>query len=247
MEILSLPSFKIAANLKGDPKASKVAILMPGRLDTKDYVNFVSHAERLAELGFFVAAIDPPCTWDSPGDINEYTTTSYLKVIDELIEYFGKRPTLLLGHSRGGATAMLASKNPATAALVVVNSSYGAPTPPEPEKLENGLLSEQRDLPPGDVRSAEPRQFYLPMVYFEDGVKHNPREALEKFNGPKLIVHGTGDPFVALDKVKEIYAGLREPKMFLEIESEHDYRLFPKAIRAVNDALGEFVGEYLQS
>jgi len=88
---------------------------MPGRLDTKDYANFVSHLDFLANHGFYTVAIDPPYSWDSPGELKDYTTSNYLKAVNELIDYFGNRPTLLLGHSRGGATAILASTNPAVA------------------------------------------------------------------------------------------------------------------------------------
>lgn len=47
MHIVSTKNFKIAVNAKGDPDAKKVAILLPGRLDTKDYANFVSHLDYL--------------------------------------------------------------------------------------------------------------------------------------------------------------------------------------------------------
>lgn len=241
MEILKTKSFELAANISGDRNAPKLAILMPGRLDTKDYANFTSHADFLSKRGYLVVAVDPPGTWDSPGGLNNYTTSTYVKAINELIDYFGNRPTLLLGHSRGGATAMLASTNPAVKELVVVNAAYGNPTPPKPEEVENGKLVELRDLPPGNVRTEKKVRFDLPMVYFEDGAKHNPKEALRKFKGQKLLIHATRDEFTELSKIKEIYDSLTEPKMFLTIDCTHDYRLFPEVIEQVNQKLGELI------
>lgn len=243
MNMIKTENFELASNQYGDPDAEKLAILMPGRLDTKDYANFVSHGELLAELGYFAVAIDPPGTWESPGGLAIYSTSSYLQAVNELIDYFGNRPTLLLGHSRGGATAMLASGNPAVERLVVVNSAFGSPTPPPPGEMQDGILVESRDLPPGDSRTEEQILFDLPMYYFEDGKKHNPEQALQAFEGPKLVVHASRDEFVSMDRLHKIFDSLKEPKTLLELDSTHDYRLFPDAITAVNEALKSFIAD----
>jgi pimeloyl-ACP methyl ester carboxylesterase len=243
MKIIKTKSFETAVNIIGDENSSKIAILMPGRLDSKDYANFISHAEYLSKYGFLVVSVDPPGTWDSPGSLDNYSTSTYIKDINEIIDKFGNKPTLLLGHSRGGATAMLVSSNPAVSWLVLVNSTYGQPTPPKPEEIKNGLLTEYRDLPPGKVRTDEKKRFDLPMTYFEDATKHDPLSALQNFKGPKLVVHTTRDEFTRLEKVKSIYDGLQEPKTFLQIDCTHDYRLFPEAIISVNEALGQFLSK----
>jgi pimeloyl-ACP methyl ester carboxylesterase len=214
---------------------------MPGRLDTKDYANFVSHLHFLAGQGFYAVAIDPPGTWDSPGDLENYTTTTYLESINELIDLLGNRPTVLVGHSRGGATAMLASRNPAVVGLVVINAAYGSPHAPKPEKIVAGKYKERRDIPPGETRTEEQKYFDLPLAYFEDGAKHDPLGALMNFNGSKLLVHTKRDEFVDMERVSEIYERLSEPKMFLEIDSTHDYRLFPESIQSVEAALFDFL------
>lgn len=241
MQIIKTKNFEIAVNLSGDKNSPRLAILMPGRLDTKDYANFTSHAEFLSKLDFLVVAVDPPSTWESPGNIDDYTTTNYVKAVNEVIEYFNSRPTLLLGHSRGGATAMLASSNPAIKWLVVVNSSFGPPSPPKQSELKAGKLLELRDLPPGSSRTEEKVSFELPMIYFEDGAKHDPIKALKSFKGSKLIAHTANDEFVTIEKVKTIYDGLSGPKTFIEIDGTHDYRLFPESIEAVNRALGQLL------
>lgn len=245
MNILETKSYNVAVNAKGDPSATKVAILMPGRLDTKDYANFVSHIEFLSNLGFYAIAIDVPGTWDSPGDVEDYTTSKYLKVTNELIDVLGNRQTLLLGHSRGGATAQLASHNPAVVGLVLINSAYGTPTSPDPKKIVNGALIESRDVPPGNTRTKEQRLFNLPLAYFEDGSKHNIIGSLLDFKGPKLVVHATRDEFEPLENVKSIYESLIEPKMFLEIDCTHDYRLYPEIVKSVETTLGVFIQKYM--
>ena len=52
VNLIKTKSFELAIFSKGDKNSSKLAILIPGRLDTKDYANFVSHADYLADKGF---------------------------------------------------------------------------------------------------------------------------------------------------------------------------------------------------
>lgn len=243
MHIIKTQHFQIAVNALGNVDAPKIAILLPGRLDTKDYANFVSHLKFLAGKGFYTIAIDPPGTWESPGDIKDYCTSTYVQAVHELIEHFDSRPTLLLGHSRGGATAMLASSNPVVSSVVVVNAAYGKPSM-NGEKVENGVVRESRDTPPGDTRTKAQKLFDLPINYFEDGAKHDPKAALVKFKGPKLIVHATRDEFVSMERIRKIYAELSEPKQFLEIDCNHDYRLYPEVIQTVENSLGDFIDKF---
>src|SRR3989338_7497483 len=114
-------SFTLATYQKGDPISSKLALVLPGKLDTKDYAHMRSHVDFLSNLGFLALSFDPPGTWESPGDISLYTTTNYLKAVDELIEYFGNKPTFLMGHSRGASVSMIAaSRNPKIMAYAAV-------------------------------------------------------------------------------------------------------------------------------
>ncbi len=60
MNLIKTKSFELAVNTKGNEHSNKIAILLPGRLDTKDYACFDSHIEYLARKGFFAISFDPP-------------------------------------------------------------------------------------------------------------------------------------------------------------------------------------------
>ena len=102
-KMIKTKNFKLAIYSGGNEDANKIALVLPGRLDTKDYVHMTSHVDFLAERGYYALSFDMPGTWESPGNIAEYTTTNYIKAVNELVDYLGNKPTLLLGHSRGGA------------------------------------------------------------------------------------------------------------------------------------------------
>ncbi len=241
MSLIKTKSFELAILTRGNPDSEKLAILIPGRLDTKDYGNFVSHAEYLADQGFWAVAFDPPGTWESPGGVELCTTTNYLKAITELIEYFGERPTLLLGHSRGGTAAILSSTNPAVTGIVLVMSNYGMPSAPSMQALKDGFQESSRDIPPGASETKERKKFMLPISYWEDAKQYDPVQVLKSCSKPKLLMYATLDEFISPDAVKDIYAEIQEPKMLVAVDSGHDYRYDREAIEKVNEAISRFL------
>lgn len=245
MNIIKIKSFELATFFRGDKNSEKLAILLPGRLDTKDYAHLVSHADYLAGQGFFVIAFDPPGTWESGGGTNLFTTTNYIKAVNELIEYFGNKPTLLLGHSRGAAVAILTCiSNPNVVGIISVMANYFSPTAPGEEALRKGFKISYRDLPPGNSKTKEQKEFTLPLAYWEDGKKHDTVQSLRECTKPKLIIYGTRDKFTSPDEVKKLYETIPEPKMIKEINSVHDYRFQPEVIKEVERQIGIFLTKY---
>lgn len=246
MKIIKTKSFELAVITRGDEKSDKLAIALPGRLDTKDYACFPSHLEFLASKGFYAISFDPPGTWESPGNIELFTTTNYIKAVIELIEYFGNKKTFLMGHSRGGTVTILAgASNPNVIGFAPIMATYGEPTPPDPESIKTGIKVSHRDLPPGTSKTTEQKEFALPVEYFIDGQKYNVKEVLEKCTKPKLLLYGTRDEFTEPEEVMEVFESLPEPKMIHELDTDHDYRYYPEIINEVNKVVGDFLDKYL--
>lgn len=246
MSIIRTQSFELSVLTRGSQDSVQLALILPGRLDTKDYGNFVSHAEYLAEKGFFAVAIDPPGTWGSLGDISLYTTTNYLRAINELIEYFSNRPTLLIGHSRGAAAAILASmSHSAISGIVPIMPNLGTPTAPGEQALRLGYKIEHRDLPPGTSVTIKQKEFRLPIAYWTDGAKYSPAEVFKQCTKPKLLVYGNQDDFTPTDEVLTLFKELPDPKVLVEVSSDHDYRYHEEVIAKVNEEIGKFVDTYI--
>lgn len=240
--MIKTKSFELAVYAKGDLESTKVALIIPGRLDTKDYIHNTTLVDYLAQRGYFALSFDPPGTWESPGGMELYTTTNCLKAVEELIEYFGNKPTLLAGHSRGGTVAMLAGpRNEYVIGIISIFSFYGAPSDPELERIENGALVSYRDLPPGDKKTNEQKRFDLPLAYFKDGAQYDALPRLRDSNIPKLFLYGTEDRMNDPEDVKKVFEESTEPKMLEGIEAEHDYRLSHDAVEAVSHAVGKFL------
>jgi pimeloyl-ACP methyl ester carboxylesterase len=244
MKLLKTRSFELAIYDAGNEASPKLALVLPGRLDTKDYANMQSHVAYLASKGYYAVSFDPPGTWDSPGDISLYTTTNYLRAINELIEHFGNKPTFVLGHSRGGSMALLAgTRNPYITHMVAVMSHHGATTVGLPN-TKGETVKSLRDLPPGTSRTAEKKEFMLPYAYFEDQAQYDSLEDLTTCDKPKLFFYGTDDVLVTPDSVKAMYEAAADPKILHKLQTEHDYRLHEDMIAEVNQTVGQFLAEY---
>ncbi len=246
MDRLKTKTFEIATYKKGDKNAAKVALVLPGKLDTKDYAHLRSHVNYLVGKGYLALSFDPPGTWESPGDINLYTMTNYIKAANELIEYFGNRPTFIMGHSRGSSIATLvAMENPHVTSFVSIFCPLapGAFTGRTDERWkQQGYNTEYRDLPPGG--GPETKRFDLPYSFFEDQQKYDLADGLRICNKPKLFILGNRDESAKPGGVRELYELSAKPKELHELNSDHDYRLHQSLIDEVNQTVGAFLDKY---
>lgn len=245
MNILQTKNFQLAIYQKGNPDSSKLALVLPGRLDTKDYPHMRSHVDYLASRGYLALSFDPPGTWGSPGDISLYTMTNYLRAINELIEYFGNKLTFVFGHSRGGSMAMLAGvRNQYVTHFISCMGKYSyAPKITKLRAVESnwkelGYLVEKRDVPnlPGETKV-----FNLPYHFYEDSTKYNMLEGLRCCNKPKLFIYGSKDTTVDPEGIKKAYEESAAPKELFSLDSDHNYRLHQNLIEEVNTRIGVFL------
>ncbi len=241
MELIDTSHFRLATYSHGNPDSPRMALILPGRLDTKDYIHNTSLVDYLGSQGYLALAFDPPGTWDSPGSIGLYTTTNYLQAVDELITYFGHKPTVLIGHSRGGTIAMLSANHPHVTNIVSIFSYYGAPSSPNKERIIDNKVISRRDLPPGNTPTQEQKQFTLPLNYFADGQQYNALPILQNSPKPKLFFYGTKDTATQASDVQYAFKQSLEPKQIQDIDCEHDYRYYPEAITQINQTISKFL------
>lgn len=152
-------------------KTDKLAILCPGYLDSKDYKHLVGLAEVLKEHGYTVVRFEPTGTWESEGDISDYTTSQYLEDIKNVLEYMLRQASykhiLLGGHSRGGQVSILYAARDSRISIVLgIMPSSGPIKGQRREEWEKaGIGISQRDLP--DDRNKN-KEFRVPFYHILD-------------------------------------------------------------------------------
>lgn len=243
MTLITTRSYELAVSERGDPNAAMHALVLPGRLESKDYTHIQSHVDALAALGFHAIAFDPPGSWESPGSIEAYTVTNYIQAVNELIEYYGNKPTVLVGHSLGGSIAALAAVgNPHVTGYVGMMSLVSGPKVTEDlEWKADGKITFYRDLPSGDHHTSEQKRYDLPYSFFEDALLHSTQSALQTCHKPKLFIIGKRDTQNASSYPPDQYALIAEPKTLIAIDSSHSYRYSPATIDYVNSLIKNFV------
>ncbi|HUD10404.1 MAG TPA: alpha/beta hydrolase [Candidatus Saccharimonadales bacterium] len=244
MNLIQTRSFQLAAYIRGDINSVKLALVLPGRLDTKDYAHMRSAADYLSSKDYYAVSFDPPGTWESPGNIDLYTVTNYHAAINELIEYFGNRSTLLVGHSNGGKLAMLVGTTNPHVKLFVAAMALNGPTTVDLPTATGEVNVSYRDIPPGTSRTSEQQKFELPFSYFEDQQQYDALEDLKKCTKPKLFFYGTKDVLSTPEQVQNMFEATAEPKEIHEVNSEHDYRLHADIMDEVNQTIGKFIEKY---
>jgi len=223
-----------------EPKG--LAILCPGYLDTKDYAHLVSLAETLTGAGYDAVRFDPTGTWESEGEITDYTPTQYLDDIKSIIDAMVARKeypkVILCGHSMGGTiSARYAATDPRVAFTAIVMS--GAVYRSTAKWQATGVRSSTRDLPFG--RSGV-KEFHVPYSYKEDLDRYDSLAAVAKPMIPKLFLAGQKDDTIEPDMVRAFFDAANGPKKFFVLPGlSHDYRRDPRGIAAVNEKILEAV------
>lgn len=213
----------ISVETEGDSK-SKLAILLPGLLDGKNYPHFKHFSKALAKQGFLVVRFDPRGTGESDGGIEDYSRRNFLRDVSDLIDHFGGgyEQIVLIGHSFGGANAILsASQDPR-----VTNVIATAP-PPSMRRIDNaetiakwernGFRESDRINDDGTTR-----HYSLPISFLHDAEKFDVIAAISGVKAATLLIACRNDDTVDPESVKGLGKGLPNATV-RELDVGHDY------------------------
>ncbi len=248
MEFITTKSFEVAIYPHWDKNASRLALVLPGKLDSWQYRNLVSHAELLSQMWFYAMSFDPPGTWNSPWDSDKlYTTSNYLLAVEEIINYFWDRETFVAGKSRWWTLAILAwtrlEQVTWFASIVwwyTLNPELKNNYPNE--KRKNKWYTTKRNSPPG----IWPRdiELSLPYSFLEDEIQYHIEKDLPACTKPKMFIAWLQDTLVTPGFIKQWFELSAWPKRYHEIDFHHDYRESLEMINQVNWYIEEFVWDF---
>jgi uncharacterized protein len=236
---------KLAASIGEVTGSAKLAVLLPGFLDTKDYDGIAGLARDLQQAGYTTIRFDATGTWASEGTPGEYSLTQRLADVDSVIafakEQYGVKKVLLAGHSMGGRVGFLyAARHPEVIGVVAIMSSASAGTALNWPK-DKSYVS-KRDVPskPGEFITLE-----APYSFAVDSLKYDVLSELATVKVPVLFVAGGADTLVSPEKVKAGYEAAGGPKKFVVVPGiGHDYRKDPSEVALVNREVLQFLQEY---
>ena len=175
-------------------------------------------SKSLTSSGFGVLRFDFTGLGESEGD---FADTNFSGNVEDLIaaaEYLGetyKEPSLLIGHSLGGAAAIIAaSQVPSIKAIATIAA------PSNPVHVKNLLRSniEEINLKGKAIVNIGGRDFTIKKQFLEDLKTRTLAQIVKELRKPLLIMHSPQDQIVAIKNAEEIYVAAHHPKSFVSLD-----------------------------
>ena len=204
---------------------------------TKNLAAVRNISKSLTANGFGVLRFDFTGLGESEGD---FANTNFSGNVNDLVEAADflaehyEAPTLLVGHSLGGAAVIFAAEQIASIQGIV---TIGAPSDPVhvTHLLKNGL--EEINTSGKAVVNLSGRDFTIKKQFLTDLETKSLPETVKKLRKPLLIMHSPQDDTVAITNAEAIYKAAHHPKSFVSLDGA-DHLLFDK-----NDSI--YVGEVI--
>lgn len=175
-------------------------------------------AGRLASMGIAVLRFDFTGLGHSEG---EFSNTSFTSNVEDLIaacQYLDARkmaPSMLIGHSLGGAAVLKAAgKISGLKAIVTI----GAPFDPQhvTHNFADAILAIQRDGSAEVTLGGRP--FRISKSFIDDIATNELTPAIANLKAALLVMHAPLDETVSVDNASQIFLAAKHPKSFVTLD-----------------------------
>lgn len=218
----------------------KVALLLPGYLDSPDYLHMKIFEKRLQKLGYFVERLDPCNLWKTK-NIKNYSITNYLKQIQDRINFYKKqnpKEIVLIGHSMGGFVAIIAGNRIKEVTKIISLCPPSDRYYSDKEWPENSFKLSKRDLPDNPKKFIN---FNIPYSFFKNRIKYSARDEVKKINKPLMIFIALDDIVVPPELTEEIVINANNPHVIRQKKMGHNFRRSSEETNVVADEIEKFL------
>jgi uncharacterized OsmC-like protein/alpha/beta superfamily hydrolase len=172
----------------------------------------------LTANGFAVLRFDFTGLGESEGDFEDTNfsgNVSDLVAAASFLEETYKTPTLLVGHSLGGAAALFAAAEIATIKAV---ATIGAPSNPvHVQHLFKSTIAEINTSGKAVVNLSG-RDFTIKKQFLDDLETKSLVTVVKNLRKPVLILHSPQDDTVGIKNAEELYVAAHHPKSFVSLD-----------------------------
>ncbi|KRB40460.1 MAG: bifunctional alpha/beta hydrolase/OsmC family protein [Pseudomonadota bacterium] len=212
---------------------------------SKDLMAARRIAADLAREGVAVLRFDFTGLGSSEG---EFASTNFTSNVADLIaaaDYLRghyQAPSVLIGHSLGGAAVLAVAKDIAEVRAVV---TIGAPFDPS-HVLHNLGSSLQEIEEKGQAQVVLGlKTFTIRRQFVEDVRRRSLREAVASMKKPLLILHSPLDQLVGVDNATRIFLAAKHPKSFVSLDHADHFLSDPKDAAFAAQVIAGWLPRYL--
>ncbi len=212
---------------------------------TKNLKAVVNIARAMSSKRIAVLRFDFTGLGESEGDFSRSTFSSDVSDLVSAARFLEREyaaPSILVGHSLGGA-AVLAAAGEIPSALGI--ATIAAPFAPAHLRELLGESAEQIERKGEATVHLGGNDFTIRKSLLDDLVAHRPEEFLERLQAALLVMHSPADTIVGIDNASRIFEAAKFPKSFFTL-AEADHLLSdPADSRYAGEVIATWASRYL--
>ena len=175
-------------------------------------------AARLTTLGIAVLRFDFTGLGHSDGEFANTSFTSNVQDLERAVGYLEKRgmpPSLMIGHSLGGAAVLKATANLPQIKAV---ATLGAPF--DPGHVTHNFADALPEIAAkGEAEvSLGGRPFRIGQAFVEDVASEALAPSIERLHAALMVLHAPGDAIVGIENASQIFLAAKHPKSFVTLD-----------------------------
>ncbi|WP_034921924.1 bifunctional alpha/beta hydrolase/OsmC family protein [Gillisia sp. CAL575] len=206
----------------------------------KNFLAVKNISRALTAKGFGVLRFDFTGLGESEGD---FADSNFSGNVEDLVCASGyletnyKAPSLLIGHSLGGAAVLFAST---LLDSITAVATIGAPS--HIGHVKNLLKNDVEDINKNGIAEVNigGRNFNIKKQFLDDLENNDLPDIISNLNKSLLILHSPQDSIVGIKNAEEIYVAARHPKSFISLDGA-DHLL---SNRVDSNYAGEVIGTW---
>lgn len=212
---------------------------------SKNLKTTVTISRELAQQGFGVLRFDFTGLGDSEGDFSDTNFSGniedLIKAADFLKENY-KAPSLLVGHSLGGAATIFAADK-----IQSIKAVATIAAPADPEHVTRLLReSEEEILEKGEATvNLQGRDFTIKKQFLDDLRNRSLSEVAHNFGKALLILHSPQDKIVGIKNAEDIYKSARHPKSYVSLDGANHLLTDDADAHYTGKLIGEWAMRYV--
>ena len=186
---------------------------------TKNQKAISAMSQALTLAGVAVLRFDFTGLGESEGDFAETNFSSNVGDLVAAAACLGERfaaPTLLIGHSLGGAAVLQAAAQIPSARAVV---TIGAPCSPTHVTALLGADAARIEADGAAQVTLAGRSFTITKQFLDDLALHRMDATIHALRCPLLICHAPRDEVVGIENAAHIFGAARHPKSFISLDN----------------------------
>lgn len=213
---------------------------------SKDLRAARSISEALSERGFAVLRFDFTGLGESEGEFSETTFSSNasdLVAAAQFLEEEYEAPSLLVGHSLGGAAVLQAAADiPSTKAVATIGSPC---RPDHVQKLLREAVGEIEEEGEAHVTLAG-RSFTIKQQFLDDLEAHTMNERIRALDVALMVFHSPVDEIVGIEEAGHLFQAARHPKSFISLDDADHLLTRPSDATYVGHVLAAWAERYVE-